>query len=140
MAGGEDFAEKVVRQAREAGERREQDDSDLKPSEELIADAGMRRRELELLAKLEQARAEEARFEARYGVTFGEFQAAFDPQADEQAGEDYLAWSRAAEQVRMSRHELARLQKQLPRRGGRPPAPADESDDDPGARPRGRVS
>jgi hypothetical protein len=90
-------------------QRRHDAPADAQPSEELVADARMRDREIELTAELEQARAEEAAFEGRYGATFEEFQAKFDPEADADLSEYYLEWSRATEKVRMLRHELARL-------------------------------
>ena len=121
--------ERVLKQQREQGA------GDLKPSEELVADAGMRVREAELTAELEQAREEEAAYEDRYGMTFDEFQGAFDPRNGEDIGEDYLAWLRAAERVRMLRYELERLASRPPRRGRRK-TPAPDEPDDAGEGPR----
>jgi len=109
MAKGEQSREKGSDRISDHVPRRHDAPADAQPSEELVADARMRDRETELTAELEQARAEEAAFEGRYGATFEEFQAKFDPEADADLSEYYLDWSRAAEKVRMLRHELARL-------------------------------
>lgn len=98
----------------------------LKPSEELVAEAGRRDVEVELTAQLEQAREEEAFYETRYGMTFEEYQATMDPEATHDVGENYLAWSRAAERVRMLRYELARLTEKPARR----PRPASRANDE----------
>jgi len=110
---------------------------DVQPSEELVAEARMRYREIELTAELERARAEEAAFEERYGATFDEFQAQFDPVADADLSEYYLEWSQAAEKVRMLRHQLARLAARGTRR-----TRATGAGDKPGEPPsdRGRMS
>ena len=113
------------------GDRSEHPDDaprDAQPSEELVADARMREREIELTAELEQARAEEVAFEGRYGATFEEFQAKFDPEADADLSEYYLEWSRAAEKVRMLRYELARLAERRSRRGRHAPAAPEETE------------
>jgi hypothetical protein len=104
------------RPAGDRAEGSEQGEGDLRPSDELVADAGMRERALELTAQLEQARADEAPYEERYGMTFDEFRASFDPARGDAVAEDYLAWSRAAERVRMLRHELERLADRRTRR------------------------
>jgi hypothetical protein len=85
-------------------------------SDAFVADVRLGKREVELTMQLEQAREEEAAFEERYGMAFEEFQASFDPGADARLSEDYLAWSRAAERVRMLRYELARLAERPARR------------------------
>ncbi len=121
--------EKVESAMRQARGESQQDTSEKPLSEEFVADARMRRRALELAAELEQARADEALYEERYGMTFDEFQASFDPRADDDVSEEYLAWSRAAERVRMLRHELERLADRRTRRSRRktPPQQADEN-------------
>ena len=127
-------AERVLKQ------QREQDAGDVKPSEQLVACAGMREREVKLTAELERAREEEAAYEDRYGMTFDEFQAAFDPRTGDDIGEDYLAWSRAAERVRMLRYELERLASRPPRRARRGTPVPDEPDDAGEGPRRGPVS
>jgi hypothetical protein len=134
MAKGADFPRRP--QGADPPQRREKEPGDLKPPEELLADAGMRKREVELTAELEQAREEEAAYEDRYGVTFDEFQAAFDPRTGDDIGEDYLAWSRAAERVRMARYELERQAHRRPHRPRRGTRRDDAEEPD----QRGRVT
>ena len=97
-------------------------------SDAFVADARLSKREVELTMQLEQAREEEAAFEERYGMAFEEFQASFDPRADAQLSEDYLAWSRAAERVRMLRYEIARLSERPARRTRQSPAARGEEE------------
>jgi len=119
--------------------RREQEHAlpDAQPPEELVADARIRDRDLELIAQLEQARAEEAAFEERFGMTFEEFQARFEPHVNDDLSEDYLAWSRATERVRMLRYDLERRADRRSRRVRDKPAPAE---DPPASPERKRVS
>jgi hypothetical protein len=114
--------------------------SESQPPEELVADARIREREVELIAQFEQARAEEAAFEERFGMTFEEFQARFDPHADHDLSEDYLAWSRAAERMRMLRYEIERRADRRSRRGRERPAPPEDPPPAGEGRPRQRVS
>ena len=146
MAQSEDFPrkrrkdplEEVLKKASESRSRGTRTPEDTSPPEELVADARTRDREIELTAELELAREEEAEFESRYGMTFEEFQARFDRQAQtgEDIGEDYLAWSRATERVRMLRYELDRFTARRTRRSRKMGSGADDE-----AKPdRGRMA
>jgi hypothetical protein len=119
----------IVRQAdkQRGGASRSKKSAETSPPEELVANARMRDREIELTAELELAREEEAEFESRHGMTFEEFQATFDPRTNEDLGEDYLAWSRAAERVRMLRYEVSRLTGRRTRRAKEPPPDTDQN-------------
>ena len=140
MARREDFPRRLreemtdkVERAAEGPQRGEEAPADVRPPGELVADARLRDAETKLIAQLEQARAEEVLYEDRYGSAFDEFQASFDPQAGEELSEEYLAWSRAAERVRMLRYELARLAERRKRRA-RSAAPAAEEPEESGGR------
>ena len=117
MGRGPDFPRRP-KPANEQEPKSEEAAGEQPLSDAFVADARLSKREIELTMQLEQAREEEAAFEERYGMAFEEFQASFDPRTDVNLSEDYLAWSRAAERVRMLRYELARLLQGGKRRAG----------------------
>lgn len=123
MAKGDDFPKRIEE---DTGDEQRGEEQPL--SEEFVADASMRKRAAQLSAELERARADEAVFEQRFGMTFEEFQASFDPEADPDSSEAYLAWSRAAERVRMLRYELDRLSEGRPRRRRATAAPEEDEE------------
>jgi len=120
MGRGPDFPRRP-KPANEQEPKSEEAAGEQPLSDAFVADARLSKRETELTMQLEQAREEEAAFEERYGMAFEEFQASFDPRTDVNLSEDYLAWSRAAERVRMLRYELARLSERPARRTRRSP-------------------
>lgn len=127
MRRGDDFPWREAANPADHPQGRDEEREEGPLSEEFVTDATMRKRAAQVAAQLEQARAQEATFERRHGMSFEEFQAAFDPQADAAMGEDYLEWSRAAERVRMLRYELQRLSQRGKRRAQEPP-PADDDE------------
>jgi len=138
MGRGPDFPRRP-KPAKEPEPKSEEAAGEQPLSDAFVADARLSKREIELTMQLEQAREEEAAFEERYGMAFEEFQASFDPRTDMNLSEDYLAWSRAAERVRMLRYELARLSER-PARRTRQSAGGSEEAVEGGARSRREVA
>jgi hypothetical protein len=115
MGRGRDFPRRP-KPEEEPKEKSEEAAGEQPLSDAFVADVRLSKREIELTMQLEEAREEEAAFEERYGMTFEEFQASFDPRTGDRLSEDYLAWSRAAERVRMLQYEIARLSERPARR------------------------